>query len=60
MCVVTAADLDDLLIHAKTREEAVIFTPPNGWDLVPPPSSDVPVMPYFIEDGDELLDDEST
>lgn len=50
----TAQELDELLVHAKEREEAVLFIPPDGWELVPNPPPDVPAMPYDLGE-DELL-----
>lgn len=32
--IVTAVDLDALLLHAGERGEAVLHTPPNGFELV--------------------------
>jgi hypothetical protein len=54
----TAGELDDLLVHAKEHNEAVVFTPPNGWELVPMPPVNAPVMPYFLDDSYYIFDED--
>lgn len=50
----TSEDLDALLLHAHEHGEAVLYTPPDGFELVPMPPADVPVMPYFLGEDDYL------
>lgn len=50
----TATELDALLRLAHERDEAVLYTPPDGFELVPAPPEGVPPMPYFLgEDESE-------
>lgn len=53
----TAEDLDALLLHAHTHSEAVLYIPPDGFELVPTPPEGVQPMPHFLDDGDQLLED---
>lgn len=52
-----AADLDALLVHAKERDESLLFILFDGWELVLELLPNCPVMPHFLDDGDDILDD---
>ncbi len=43
-------ELEELLVHARERGEAVVFAPPDGWELVPAPAAGSPIEPYPVDE----------
>lgn len=53
----TAHNLEDMLRAARARGEAVLYTPPDGFELIPEPAYPGAPLPAYPLDEHEAAED---